>query len=147
MPDQLANALKRLGTTVHDTYGGRVGRLDSVYIDPYDGAPSWLLAGRGRFGGRFVFVPFPEQVPSSGPIEVQAERERIWEAPMARVYSQLTREQELRLCHHYGWRWRRAELESRPPNSITARRVAMPVHPSTLSPYAVSARVSRGHSE
>lgn len=144
MADHLANALKRLGTPVSDPYGGRIGRLDSVYIDPYDGAASWLLLMRGRFGGRYVFVPFPEEVPAQGPLSVQVERERIWEAPMARVYSQLTREQELRLCHHYGWRWRRAELEGRPPGTITARRVAMPVHPRTLSPYAVSARVQRG---
>jgi hypothetical protein len=144
MADHLANALKRLGTPVSDQYGGRIGRLDSVYIDPYDGAPSWLLLVRGRFGGRYVFVPFPDEVPAQGPLAVQVERERIWEAPMARVYSQLTREQELRLCHHYGWRWRRAELEGRPPGTITARRVAMPVHPHTLSPYAVSARAKRG---
>lgn len=144
MADQLANALKRLGTPVNDPYGGRIGRLDSVYIDPWDGAPSWLLVVRGRFGGRYVFVPFPEEVPSQGSLSVSVDRERIWEAPMARTYSQLTREQELRLCHHYGWRWRRAELDGRPPGTITARRVAMPVHPSTLSPYAVSARVTRG---
>jgi len=144
MADLLANALKRLGTPVSDPYGGRIGRLDSVYIDPYDGAPSWLLLVRGRFGGRYVFVPFPDELPAQGPVSAQVDRELIWQAPMARVYSQLTREQELRLCHHYSWRWRRAELEGRPKGTITARRVAMPVHPSTLSPYAVSARPARG---
>lgn len=109
-----------IGARVDDVYGGRLGKIESVYADSMDGSAQWLVVNTRRFDARLVLIPVADAVSGGGHVWIPYERDVVKSAPDTTPGATLTRRRELALCDHYGLQARARELQARPDRSITA---------------------------
>jgi hypothetical protein len=108
-----------VGARLDEIGGGRVGKLEGVYVDHRSGAPAWLLARMGRFG-RHTLVPVGDAVAGVGRVWVPYPRELLRGAPRIEPGDELDLEREQELSRHYGID-RGAELAARGSEGVTSR--------------------------
>lgn len=90
------------GRPLLDRDGGRVGRIDTVYVDPDTQAPEWALVSTGALGGRRTMVPLRVARALPAGIQVPFPRMLIRTAPRGADEDELPVELERRLLAHYG---------------------------------------------
>ncbi len=120
MPDVNA-ALAWLGQRIDDVYGGRLGKVEDVYVDGRSGEPVWLVLRLGRFGDDHVAVPAAEAVAGEGgEVWIPYERQLVRSGAMLDRSRPLTRERDLELAGHFDIREAREDaLRDAPPASVT----------------------------
>ena len=94
-------ALGWIGFRVDDVYGGRLGKVEDVYVDGRSQAPVWMLVRLGRFGDEHVVVPVAGAVGSPGRVWIPHERQTIAGAARMAPGAPITREIDLALANHY----------------------------------------------
>ncbi len=111
------------GWKLDEVGGSSVGKVGGVYVDSESGAGVWLLAKLRRFGGS-VLVPLADAVGAAGHVWIPYQQAIIKAAPAVGPSGELTREQELELCAHFGIPdgiGRAASVAPRTAGTITAR--------------------------
>ena len=99
MPDASA-ALGWVGQRIDDVYGGRLGKIEDVYVDGRSGEPVWLMVRLGRFGDDHVAVPAAEAVAGEGGVWIPYERQLVRSGGTLDPGRPLTRERDLELAGH-----------------------------------------------
>jgi len=91
-----------MGFRVDDIYGGSIGKLEDILVDPH-GQPRWLLVREGRFGGRHrhTLIPFEDATAGAGHVWVPYEREVVRSAPEVAAGAELTEQREANFREHY----------------------------------------------
>lgn len=111
-----------MGSRLDEIGGAGVGKVEGAYVDKQSGAPEWILIRLGRFG-RHCVVPAREAVGGVGHVWVPWDRNSVRRSPRVVPDGELTPEEELVLCEHYGivaGRERAAELAGRPSEETSA---------------------------
>ena len=101
MPD-LNAALGWIGHRVDDVYGGRLGKIEDVYVDGRSQVPVWMLIRIGRFGDEHVIIPVEGAVGGEGSVWIPHERQAVSSAAHLSPGTPITREIDLALASHYG---------------------------------------------
>jgi hypothetical protein len=99
-----------------------VGRVNGLFVDAESGDPVWVVVKPGRFG-REIAIPFGDCAAVIDRVWVPHSWRALRGAPVIDGGRQLTREQELAVCEHYGigpGRGRAGEVEGRPEGAVTA---------------------------
>jgi hypothetical protein len=102
-------ALGWIGHRVDDVYGGRLGKIEDVYVDGRTQTPIWMLARIGRFGDEHVVIPVADAVGAAGAVWIPHERQTVTSAARISPGTPITREIDLALASHYGIAGRREE--------------------------------------
>ncbi len=108
---------------IDEVGGSGVARVQGLFVDAEDSAPSWVVAKLGRFG-KSVAVPMHDCAGVAGRVWVPHGREVVRGAPSIDPEQPLAREHELAICAHYGIHegmGRAKEVAARPEGSITSR--------------------------
>ena len=95
-------ALGWIGHRVDDVYGGRLGRIEDVYVDGRSHEPVWMLIRAGRFGDDHVVIPVADAVGGDGVVWIPHERQVVASAARLSPGTPITREIDLALAAHYG---------------------------------------------
>jgi len=90
------------GRTMLDHGGGRVGRIQEIYLDMQTDEPEWALVNTGLFGLRSTFVPIQDARESGDDVVVPFSKERINDAPSVEPDVELSEAEEDQLYRHYG---------------------------------------------
>jgi uncharacterized protein (TIGR02271 family) len=90
------------GRTLIDRDGGRIGRIDAVYIDDQTGQPEWMLVHTGLFGTKSTFVPLAQAAEFGDQVQVPYEKQLIKDAPRVDADQHLSESEEAELWRHYG---------------------------------------------
>jgi hypothetical protein len=91
-----------VGLRLDEIGGSAVGRIQGVYLDRGSGEPVWVAVKLGHFG-RLTAVPATDCAAAAGRVWAAHAHESIHSAPELR-HGELTREEELEICAHYGIR-------------------------------------------
>jgi hypothetical protein len=111
-----------IGSRLDEIGGARVGKVEGAYVDKQSGAAEWILIRIGRFGHHCA-VPAREAVGGVGHVWVPWDRNSVRRSPRVVPDGELTPDEELVLCEHYGivaGRGRAAELTGRPDDETSA---------------------------
>ena len=112
---------------VDDVYGARVGDVVDVYYDPEAGEVHWMLIRVGSSEGPLTLVPVQYSIASRAHVWVPITKDLIARAPELEGVRELSRDDELELCFHYGGLRRRSEVLRRRPADA---KTAVPVRPA-----------------
>ncbi|MDP9404041.1 MAG: PRC and DUF2382 domain-containing protein [Actinomycetota bacterium] len=108
-----------IGRTLIDSDGGKIGRIEDIYMDEDTGQPEWLAVSTGWFGNNISFVPLAGAAAKGDDLCSRWTKEQVKDAPHAEPDGQLTQEEEARLYRHYGLD-SEARSDSGPPTGGTA---------------------------
>ena len=95
-------ALGWIGHRVDDVYGGRLGKVEDVYVDGRSQESVWVLIRLGRFGDEHVAVPVAGAVGAAKAVWLPHERQAVTSAARLSPGTPITREIDLALAAHYG---------------------------------------------
>ena len=112
-----------VGCRVDDIRGNSVAKVEGVLVDADNGEPVWVLVRMGRFG-HYSVLPATHAVGGAGHVWVPYERDLIRRTPRVEQRAELTKDQELVLCAHYGipeTTARGEALADRDGSAVTAR--------------------------
>jgi uncharacterized protein (TIGR02271 family) len=90
------------GRTLVDRDGGRVGRIDAIYLDDQTGQPEWALVNTGLFGTKASFVPLAQATPADNDVRVPYDKQLVKDAPRVDPDQHLAEAEERQLWRHYG---------------------------------------------
>lgn len=90
-----------IGHRVEDVYGGRLGKVEDVYVDGRSQAAVWILVRLGRFGDEHVVVPVAGAVGGRAAVWLPYERQTVTSARRLPPGTPITREIDLALAGHY----------------------------------------------
>ncbi len=90
------------GRDLLDIRGEKIGTIDDIRYDDVTGAPKWLLAKTGLFGGKKMYVPASEVRSSDEQITVSFTKDRVKNSPKVGNAEFLSSEDEKDLYIYYG---------------------------------------------
>src|SRR5215207_1776305 len=90
------------GRNVVDQEGGKVGRLEEIYLDQHTGRPEWLLIHTGLFGAKSSFAPLAGAQVDGEDVRIGYSKQEVKDAPSVEADGELSQEEEARLYAHYG---------------------------------------------
>lgn len=90
-----------IGFKLDDANGRSSGRVEGLFVDSRDGAPTWIAVKTGRLRGHSA-VPFEFAAAGIGHVWVPYSKEQIRSSPEVDPTSGLDHALELALCEHYG---------------------------------------------
>ena len=111
-----------IGSRLDEIGGAGVAKVKGAYVDKQSGEPEWILIRSGRFRHHRV-APAREAVGGVGHVWVPWDRDSIRRSPRVDPHGELTPDEELVLCEHYGivaGRGRAAELAGRSDDETSA---------------------------
>jgi uncharacterized protein (TIGR02271 family) len=111
MPPE-TDVLRWQGLTVVGPDGGKIGRIEEIYLDVETERPEWALVNTGLFGTKASFVPIADAVVEDDQVKVPFEKSRVKDAPNMDPDGQLSQEEEAELYRHYGRRYGEARSGS-----------------------------------
>jgi uncharacterized protein (TIGR02271 family) len=88
--------------TMVDRDGGRIGRIDAIYLDDQTGQPEWALVNTGLFGTKSSFVPLAQATQSDQDVRVSYDKQLVKDAPRVDPDGHLSEDEERQLWRHYG---------------------------------------------
>jgi len=88
--------------TMLDRDGGRVGRIDAIYLDDHTGQPEWALVNTGLFGTKSSFVPLAQATQAGEEVRVPYDKQLVKDAPRSDPDQHLSEAEERQLWRHYG---------------------------------------------
>ncbi len=100
------------GSPVVDSDGGKIGKIDEIYMDADTGKPEWLAVKTGMFGSKVSFVPIAEAEQSDDGIRLPYSKDQVTKAPQAEADGELSQEEEAALYSHYGFEYSEARSDS-----------------------------------
>lgn len=104
---RVANIRDWRGHDVVDDRGGKIGRLEAVYVDTATDEPAFASVTVGVPGRRrLVFVPLDGATVAPGHVAVAYPKRLVRDAPAIDVDGELLAEQEAPLFDHYGMTYR-----------------------------------------
>jgi uncharacterized protein (TIGR02271 family) len=94
--------LSARGEELVDRDGGKIGKIEEIYLDADTDQPEWALVNTGMFGTKKTFVPIREASRSGGALQVPYDSSQIKDAPKMDADGQLSQDEEQQLYRHYG---------------------------------------------
>jgi uncharacterized protein (TIGR02271 family) len=100
------------GQDLYDNDGGKVGKIEEIYLDADTDQPEWALVNTGMFGSKQTFIPIRDaSVGDQGP-RVPYDKSLIKDAPKMDADGRLSQEEESNLYRHYGMDYSEARSDS-----------------------------------
>src|SRR5215216_7411098 len=90
------------GRTLVDRDGGRIGRIDAIYLDDHTGEPEWALVNTDLFGTKSSFAPLAQATPAGEEVRVPYDKQLVKDAPRVDPDGHLSEAEERQLWRHYG---------------------------------------------
>ena len=91
------------GRTLYAADGGKIGRIDTLYVDRADAQqPTFVTVHTGLFGTSTSFVPVADATVDGDRVVVPYTKDQVSDAPRIDTDSDLEPAEEARLYHHYG---------------------------------------------
>jgi uncharacterized protein (TIGR02271 family) len=90
------------GRTLVGRDGGKIGKIQDVYLDRSSGEPEWIAVRTGLFGSNVSFVPVHDATLEGEDVRVGYARDVVKDAPNVGPDGELSPEEERRLYQHYG---------------------------------------------
>ena len=90
------------GVTVNGSDGGKIGKVEEVYLDDHTSKPEWVAVKTGMFGGHVSLVPLATAEFDGEVLRVPYGKDQIKDAPHQDPEQALSPEQEAQLFEHYG---------------------------------------------
>jgi uncharacterized protein (TIGR02271 family) len=89
-----------------DDDGGKIGKVDQIYVDRETGEPKFLAVKTGLFGSNVSFVPIEEaQAAGDDEVSVPYSKSQVKDAPNIDADAELSEAEEQRLYEHYNLTW------------------------------------------
>ena len=109
---QTEDKLSWRGQDLYDSSGGKVGKVEEIYLDADTDQPEWALVNTGMFGTKQTFIPIRDaSVSGSGP-SVPYDSQLIKDAPKMDADGRLSQQEESDLYKHYGLDYSEARSDS-----------------------------------
>jgi hypothetical protein len=89
------------GDDLADRDGGKIGRIEEIYLDADTGEPEWALVHTGLLGSKRSFVPLADATETDGKLRVPLEKGTVKDAPGVEPNGQLSEAEEAELLAHY----------------------------------------------
>jgi uncharacterized protein (TIGR02271 family) len=99
--------------------GGKVGKIEEIYLDAETNEPEWALVHTGMFGSKSSFVPIANAQDDDGSVKVPFAKSQVTDAPKVDPNGQLTQQQEAELYGHYGMDYGEQRSDSGLPDGRT----------------------------
>ncbi len=90
------------GVTVHDSDGGKLGKVTNVYLDDQTSKPEWAAVQTGMFGGHVSLVPLANAEFNGEALKVPYDKDQVKNAPHQDPAQELSPKQEAEIFDHYG---------------------------------------------
>jgi len=90
------------GVTVHDSDGGKIGKVTDVYLDEQTSKPEWAAVKTGMFGGHVSLVPLANASFDGEALKVPYSKDQVKNAPHQDPAQELSPAQEAEIFEHYG---------------------------------------------
>jgi uncharacterized protein (TIGR02271 family) len=90
------------GRTVVATDGGKIGKVDEVYLDDQTNAPEWVAVSTGLFGSHVSLIPLAAAEQRGDDIVVPYSKDQVKDAPHQDVDQHLSPTEEEQLFQYYG---------------------------------------------
>lgn len=88
-------------TTVYDSDGDKVGKVDVVFEDVHSGQPEWVAVKTGLFGSKSSFVPLVNTQLEGDSLRVPYDKNQIKDAPSFDTTKKLSEQDEDQLYQYY----------------------------------------------
>ena len=106
------------GRTLVDRDGGKIGKLQDVYVDVETDEPQFATVKEGFLGRHLTFVPLGGVQIGPDDLQVQVTKDQVRSAPDIEMHGEeLSQANESTLYHHF-------ELNYTAPNTPSGRRLA-----------------------
>jgi len=89
------------GATLVDSSGGKIGKIEEIYLDDRTGQPEWVLVNTGLFGTKSQFVPLTNASVSGDNLQVPYTKDMIKDAPGIDADGHLSEDEERQLWAYY----------------------------------------------
>jgi hypothetical protein len=100
---ELEQLEERVGNTLFDCRGDRIGPIDSVYVNEATGVPEWIRVPVGPLGTRSTLVPVERLEVRDQDLAVSHDMAFVKAAPVyLEPYGTLPPGEEARLFEYYG---------------------------------------------
>jgi uncharacterized protein (TIGR02271 family) len=90
------------GRTVVATDGGKIGKVDEVFLDDQTNAPEWVAVSTGLFGSHVSLIPLAAAEQRGDDIVVPYTKDQVKDAPHQDVDQHLSPAEEEQLFQYYG---------------------------------------------
>ncbi len=100
------------GQDLYDNDGGKVGKIEEIYLDADTDQPEWALVHTGMFGTKQTFIPIREAHEGSSGPQVPYDKALIKDAPKMDADGRLSQQEESDLYRHYGLDYSEARSDS-----------------------------------
>jgi uncharacterized protein (TIGR02271 family) len=90
------------GRTVVGSDGGKIGKVDEVYLDDQTNAPEWVAVSTGLFGSHVSLIPLAAAEQRGDDIVVPYSKDQVKDAPHQDVDQHLSPAEEEQLFQYYG---------------------------------------------
>jgi uncharacterized protein (TIGR02271 family) len=90
------------GLTVLSSDGGKIGKIEEIYVDTETSEPEWALVHTGLFGSSSSFVPIADAQDEDGSVKVPFDKSQVTDAPKPNPDGELSQQDEAALYRHYG---------------------------------------------
>ena len=95
----------RVGGSLFDSRGDRIGRIDEVYVNEATGVPEWIRVPVGPLGTRSTLVPVERLEVRDQDLVISHDKAFVKAAPVyLEPYGALPPGEEARLFEYYGLR-------------------------------------------
>src|SRR5690348_3680206 len=89
------------GSTVLDSTGSKVGKVEDVFLDTETRRPEWAAVSSGFFGKKVTLVPLATATPTQDGFQVPFEKGMIKDAPHRDAEGELSPQEEADLFRYY----------------------------------------------
>jgi len=90
------------GQDLYDNDGGKVGKIEEIYLDADTDQPEWALVNTGLFGSKQTFIPIRDGSAGDQGPRVPYDKSLIKDAPKMDADGRLSQQEEADLYRHYG---------------------------------------------
>ena len=135
------------GRTMVDRDGGRIGRIDAIYLDDHTGQPEWALVNTGLFGTKASFVPLAQTTQTDQDVRVPYDKQLVNDAPRVDPDRHLSEAEERQLWRHYGLDYDRTTRRPATGRDAVGRDTAGPTTDDAMTRSEEELRVGTGQRE
>jgi uncharacterized protein (TIGR02271 family) len=90
------------GRTAVDSDGGKLGKIEEIYLDRETERPEWALIQTGLFGGKSSFMPLEGVTSDGDQVRAPYSKDQVKDAPKIDADGELSSDEERDLYSHYG---------------------------------------------
>ena len=101
MPEA-TEVLEWRGRTAVDADGGKLGKIEQIYLDAETQRPEWALIQTGMFGGKSSFMPLEGATSDGENVKAPYSKAQVKDAPQMDPDGELSQREESALYEHYG---------------------------------------------